>query len=76
MAATTSVTPSAFSVRLRTFMALHIGTNCGYFSTSATRSNMSDGGVADVALGGEARHQGSVRRALRAAFRRAKSSPA
>src|SRR6185437_7677842 len=32
---------SSFCARLFTRSALHSGTNCGYFSTSATRSNMS-----------------------------------
>src|SRR6185437_12930926 len=30
----------SFCVRLRTLRVRHNGTNCGYFSTSATRSNM------------------------------------
>ena len=37
----TSVSP--FAVRLRTFSDVHSGTNCGYFSTSATRSNICPG---------------------------------
>ena len=41
MLATKTVTPSPFSSVLRTRMSLHIGTKRGYFSTSATSSNMS-----------------------------------
>ena len=49
MSATRTLRPS-FSVRLSTVIALHNGTNCGYFSTSATRSNMSGAAVTDASL--------------------------
>src|SRR5262245_37020387 len=42
MAAMQTSTPSPTCVRLRTRMRWHSGTNSGYFSMSATRSNMSD----------------------------------
>jgi hypothetical protein len=40
MSATIVSVPSGWDVRWRTFSFWHIGTNSGYRSTSATRSNI------------------------------------
>src|SRR5690242_5421372 len=42
MSATSTAMPS-FSLRVRTVSPVHIGRNSGYFSTSATRSNILSG---------------------------------